>query len=112
MCDVTNDVSVRKLTEGSTVLRVHKLSDEKRRSSVGNGDTKSKEKASGDEHLEVDRDRLKDHTKDHDQTSDHDAPSSSQAVCDVGNHGQSDKRTDGHDTCQKTEQGAGWVSEV
>ena len=112
--DETSDVprGVIDCRECSTVLRVHKLSDKKRRSSVGNGDTKSKEEASGDEHLEVDRDRLKNHTKDHDQTSDHDAPSSSKAVCNVWNHWQSNKRTNGHDTSQKTEQGACGVSEV
>ena len=92
--------------ECSTVLRVHKLSDEKGRSSVGNRDTESKEEASGNEHLQVDRDGLEDHTKDHDQTADHDAPSSSQTVCDVRNHRQSDERTNGHDTSQKTEEGA------
>lgn len=79
---------------------------------MGNRNTKSKEEASGDEHLQVDRDRLEDHTKNHDKTSDHNAPSSSQTVCDVGNYGQGDERTDGHDTSQQAEQGARWVSEV
>ena len=79
---------------------------------MGNCNTKSKEEASGDEHLQVDRDSLEDHTKDHDQTADHDAPSSSQTVCDVRNHRQSDERTNGHDTSQKTEEGASGESEV
>jgi len=79
---------------------------------VGDRNAESKEEASSDEHLQVNRNGLEDHTEDHDQTSDHDAPSSSQTVCDVRNHRQSDERTNGHDTSQKAEQGARWVSEI
>lgn len=79
---------------------------------MGNRNTESKEEASGDEHLQVDRNGLEDHTEDHDQTSDHDAPSSSQTVCDVGDDRQSDERANGHDTSQKTEEGASGESEV
>lgn len=79
---------------------------------MSNRNTESKEEASGDEHLQVDGDSLEDHTKDHDKTADHDAPSSSQTVCDVRDHRQSDERADGHDTSQKTKKGTGWEPEV
>jgi hypothetical protein len=79
---------------------------------MGDRNTESKEEASGDEHLQVDRDGLKNHTKDHDETADHDAPSSAQAVCDVGSHGKSNERADRHDASEKTEQRALGMSKV
>lgn len=49
--------------ENSTVLRVHQLSNEKRRGTVSNGNTETDEKSCGDEHLKVDTDTLKNNTK-------------------------------------------------
>jgi len=44
------------------VLRVGELSDEKWRSTVGDGDSETEEETSGNEHSEVDRDGLENDT--------------------------------------------------
>jgi hypothetical protein len=78
-CDETSNVPCRVVdcSESGAVLRVYKLSDEKRRGTVSNRDTESNEEPRSDEHLQVDRDRLENDTKDHSDTANHDTPSPS-----------------------------------
>jgi hypothetical protein len=78
-CDETSNVPCRVVdcSESGAVLRVYKLSDEKRRGTVSNRDAETDEEPRGDKHLQVDRDRLENDTKDHSDTANHDTPSSS-----------------------------------
>lgn len=86
-------------SEGCAVLRVHKLGDQEGRCTVSDCDTEAKEETCSNEHLQVDRNRLKNDAENHSQTSDHDAPSSSKNIGDVRNNGKGDQGANGHDTC-------------
>jgi hypothetical protein len=64
------------------VLGVSQLSNEKWSSSVSNGNTESDEESGGDEHLNVDTDRLENDTTNHDNTTSDDTYSTTK---DIGN---------------------------
>lgn len=82
-------------SERCTVLRVNELGDQQRRGAVGDGNTESKEESGGNEHLQVDRDRLENHTEDHNDTANADTGTAAKDVSGVRDERDSDEGTDG-----------------
>ncbi len=65
------------------------------------GNTKSNEESSSDEHGEIDTDRLHDHAEDHNNAADHDAGSSTQVIRNVRHDRKCNDRTNGHNGVEK-----------
>lgn len=98
--------------ENGTVLGMAQLGDQERSRAVGNSDTKAEEETGGDEHLEIDRGGLENDGEDHDDGADADTPSSAHTVGNVGSDGQSEQRTEEHDTGEETLDRTGGVLHV
>lgn len=98
--------------EQSTVLRVSELSEQQRRSTVGDSNTESDEETSTDEHAEVHSSRLEDDSNDHENATSEDTGAATIAIGEVRYNGKSDERTDGHDGVEQTQRSCRWVVEV
>lgn len=77
-----------------------------------NGNAKTEEETSGDEHLEVHGRTLEDDGKDHNDRANADTPSSAKTVSNVGSDRQSEQGTEKHDAGEETLNGSGGIVHI
>lgn len=92
-------------SEDSTMLRVNKLRNQQRCSTVGNCETESDQESSTDEHLDVGGGGLQDNTNAHENATSNYANASAEVIGNVGGNGKGHNRTNGLDGNQQADHG-------
>lgn len=87
------------------MLGVNKLGDEQGRGTMGNGNTETDEESRGDEHLDVNTNRLQNDTENHNNTTDSDTGATTKTIGNIGSDSESNNRTDRHHGVQQTASG-------